>query len=143
MIRIVDLNTINGDELFKRNPDDSGVSDIVKGIIREVRTDGDEALKRFAARFDGCIPLRYALPGGESLNTVIMRSQNALKRLLDDPADITVAGTHGTALCALLHALDDGFGYADFQRIVGIMPWIVRCTFDGDRLIAREETIFE
>ena len=56
MIRIVDLNTINGDELFKRNPDDSGVSDIVKEIIREVRTDGDEALKRFAARFDGCAP---------------------------------------------------------------------------------------
>ena len=85
----------------------------------------------------------HALPGGESLNTVIMRSKNALKRLLNDPSDTTVVGTHGTALCALLHALDDGFGYADFQRIVGIMPWIVRCTFDGDRLIAREETIFE
>lgn len=56
MIRIVDLNTINDDELFKRNPDDSGVGDIVSGIIKEVRADGDEALKRFAARFDGAAP---------------------------------------------------------------------------------------
>ena len=56
MIRIVDLNTINDDELFKRNPDDSGVGDIVSGIIKEVRADGDGALKRFAARFDGAAP---------------------------------------------------------------------------------------
>ena len=56
MIRIVNLADVDSDKLFVRNPDDSGVQDIVSGIIKEVRTDGDEALMRYAARFDGSAP---------------------------------------------------------------------------------------
>ena len=56
MIRIVNLADVDSDKLFVRNPDDSGVQDIVAGIIREVRADGDAALMRYAARFDGAAP---------------------------------------------------------------------------------------
>ena len=56
MIRIVNLADVDSDKLFVRNPDDSGVQDVVAGIIREVRADGDDALLRYAARFDGAAP---------------------------------------------------------------------------------------
>ena len=87
--------------------------------------------------------LDFALPGGESLNHVMARNASALEQMLADSAESTVVGTHGTALCAMIHSLDPAFGYADFCRIVNIMPWIVKCTFDGGRLVAREEMIFE
>ena len=56
MIRIVNIADVDSDKLFVRNPDDSGVQDIVSGIIKDVRADGDDALMRYAARFDGAAP---------------------------------------------------------------------------------------
>lgn len=82
----------------------------------------------------------YALPGGESLNQVMQRNRNALKRLLAHPAETTVVGTHGTALCTLLRSFDESFGYADFKRIQNVMPWVVKCVFDGETLV-RWETV--
>ena len=79
--------------------------------------------------------LSYALPGGESLQGVMERNLAALQRLLAHQAQNTVVGTHGTALCTLIRAFHSGFGYEDFRRIQHVMPWIVRFTFDGDRLI--------
>lgn len=80
----------------------------------------------------------YALPDGESLNTVMQRNLSALKRLLAHPAETTVVGTHGTALCTLIRAFDADFGYDDFRQIQDVMPWIVKFTFDGDQLIGWE-----
>lgn len=80
----------------------------------------------------------HALPGGESIRQTMQRGMGALERMLADPAQITVAGAHGTALCSLIHALDKRFGYADFRRIQSVMPWIVRFTFEGGCLTGWE-----
>lgn len=77
----------------------------------------------------------YALPGGESLNQVARRNRDALQRLLAHPAQTTMVGTHGTALCALLSSFDPDFGYEGFRRIQNVMPWVVQCTFDGESLV--------
>lgn len=82
----------------------------------------------------------YKLPGGESLQEVQERNiaalQNALKRYEGQTMAI---GTHGTALATILNHYDPSFRFEDFQRIHRYMPWIVRLTFDGDRLLDIQE----
>lgn len=80
----------------------------------------------------------FSIPGGESLREVMRRYLMALGRILDGSSDIAVCGTHGTALSVLIHAYDENFGYEDFMKIVDKMPWIVKFTFDGSRLVGWE-----
>lgn len=76
----------------------------------------------------------YKLPDGESLQEVQSRNISALNQLLiSNAGQNIVVGSHGTALSTILHYYDDRFGYADFQEIKGMMPWIVVFTFDEDR----------
>ena len=61
------------------------------------------------------------------------RNITALNRLLDEYRDSTiVVGTHGTALSTIINYYDKRFGYSDFEKIKGLMPWVVRITFDND-----------
>lgn len=72
----------------------------------------------------------YALPGGESLRQVQTRNVAACGRLLRAHAEQTVVvGSHGTALSTIIQHFDPTYGYADFRRIQGLMPWIVRFVF--------------
>lgn len=50
-----------------------------------------------------------------------------------------VIGSHGTALSAIINYFNPSFGFEDFQKIKGIMPWIVKMTFKKDTLISIEE----
>lgn len=82
----------------------------------------------------------YKLSDGESLRDVQTRNIAALQDILNKHNNKTVViGTHGTALSTILNYYDPSFGYDDFQRIRHFMPWIVRLTFDGERLVEREE----
>ncbi len=82
----------------------------------------------------------YKLPGGESLQETQRRNLAALDGVLERLAGRTVAvGSHGTALSALIHHFRPAFGYADFERIRPLMPWIVRFTFDGRVCVGVEE----
>ncbi len=87
----------------------------------------------------------YKLSDGESLQEVQERNIAALQEVLTDHKDQTIIiGTHGTALATILNYYDSSFGYDDFQRIRHFMPWIVKLTFDGERLIKIEEhDVFE
>lgn len=42
-----------------------------------------------------------------------------------------VIGSHGTALSTIINYYDDTFGYAEFEKIRELMPWIVCFTFEG------------
>ena len=76
----------------------------------------------------------YKRPGGECLQEVQDRNIAALKAVLEQyRGKNIVIGTHGTALCTILHYYRPGFGYDDFVRIKDIMPWIVECTFDENQ----------
>lgn len=75
----------------------------------------------------------YKLSDGETLREVQKRNINALNRLLNQHRDSRiVVGTHGTALSTIINFYDKQFGYADFEKIKGLMPWIVRFTFEND-----------
>jgi len=78
----------------------------------------------------------YALPDGESLRQVQARNVGALRRLLClHDGEVMVVGSHGTALSAIIHHYDPTYGYADFQRIQHMMPWIVRFSFVQERCV--------
>ena len=61
MIKIMKFADVTAEEVFARSEPTSDVSDIVSGIIEEVKADGDEAVIRYAAKFDGIDPDGFAL----------------------------------------------------------------------------------
>ena len=75
----------------------------------------------------------YRRSDGETLRGVQIRNVSALNRLLKEHENRTIViGTHGTALSTVINFYDHHFGYADFERIRGLMPWVVRFSFQGD-----------
>ncbi len=75
----------------------------------------------------------YKLSDGETLREVQARNIAALNRLLTEHRNKTiVVGSRGTALSTVIHYYDRRFGYADFEKIKGLMPWIVKFTFEDD-----------
>ena len=81
----------------------------------------------------------YKLEHGESLGEVQERAVAALNKILDvcDNENVAV-GIHGTALSVLVHYVD-AFSYAEFCRIVDVMPWIVEMKFDGKQFVQWKE----
>ena len=65
MIKILDFAEVTAEEVFARSEPTADVSDIVAAIIKDVRENGDEAVIRYAAKFDGIDPENFALELGE------------------------------------------------------------------------------
>ena len=61
MIKILDFAELTADEVFARSEPTADVSDIVAAIIKDVRENGDEAVIRYAAKFDGVDPENFTL----------------------------------------------------------------------------------
>lgn len=81
----------------------------------------------------------YKLSDGETLRETQTRNVAALNRILREHRDHTIViGTHGTALSTIIHFYDPRFSYADFEKIRGLMPWIVKFTFEDDKCMAIE-----
>ncbi len=78
----------------------------------------------------------FKLSGGESLQEVQDRNVRALNQLLSrHNGKVCVVGSHGTALCTIIHYYDHAYGYKDFEQIRKLMPWIVKFDFiDNDCL---------
>ena len=55
MIRILRMDEISEDEIFERNDSAADVSDIVAGIVADVRARGDAALLEYTERFDHAV----------------------------------------------------------------------------------------
>lgn len=87
--------------------------------------DFEEFCRRQWADFD------YKLSDGETLNEVQRRNIRALNAVLAryDGKNIVI-GSHGTALSVVINHFDRSFGYAQFQQIRNLMPWVVRFAFE-------------
>ena len=78
----------------------------------------------------------YKLSDGESLAEVQERNIVALNKVLEEHAGKTiVVGSHGTALSTIINYYDKGFGYAEFEKIRGLMPWVVEFRFEGTECV--------
>lgn len=75
----------------------------------------------------------YKLTDGEPLNEVQDRNIRALKQVLASYENKNVVvGSHGTALSTIINYYLPTFGFSDFEKIKGLMPWVVCFKFDGE-----------
>ena len=74
MIKILDFDEVTAEEIFARSEPTADVSDIVADIIRDVRENGDEAVIRYAAKFDGVDPAGFVLELSEEEKSGAVRS---------------------------------------------------------------------
>lgn len=82
----------------------------------------------------------YKLSDGECLWEVQSRNIDALVQVLRvyENKNIVI-GSHGTALSTIINYFEPSYGFEDFQRIRDIMPWIVKLSFQGEKLIHMEK----
>ena len=87
----------------------------------------------------------YKLSDGESLAEVQERNIAALNKVLTEYAGKTiVVGSHGTALSTIVNYYDKSFGHAEFEKIRGLMPWVVKFTFEGTECVEiKQYNVFE
>ncbi len=114
-----------------------GLDVVTEDAFRERRIDGGWIEDFDAFSRAQWSDFSYKLPDGESLGEVQARNIAALEKVLEDYRDKTVViGSHGTALSTVINYYDASFGYADFEKIRGVMPWCVQFVFEGKRLTA-------
>ncbi len=81
----------------------------------------------------------YKRSDGETLAEVQKRNIRALNNVLEKYENKNIViGTHGTALSTILNYFDNSFGYEEFNKIKGLMPWIVKMVFEGTELVSYE-----
>lgn len=79
----------------------------------------------------------YKLSDGECLQEVQNRNIVALNQVLENYIGKTVVvGSHGTALSTIINYFDKDFGYEEFEKIRGLMPWIVEFSFENKKCVA-------
>lgn len=90
------------------------------------------------------LDFNYKLDDGECLYEVQNRNIRALMKILAENSEHNIAiGSHGTALSTIINYFNREFGYADFERIKNLMPFVVCFTFEGQAIINIEEFILE
>lgn len=108
--------------------------------FRERRVDSGwiEDFTAFAKR--QWVDFSYKLSDGECLGEVQARNIAALNRVLaEHEGKNVVIGSHGTALSTVINYFEPSFGYEDFDAIRGLMPWIVRLSFEGTKCVEIEK----
>lgn len=87
----------------------------------------------------------YKYTDGETLAEVQKRNISALKQVLEQFENKNIViGSHGTALSTIINYYDPTYGFEDFDKIRCLMPWIMKFTFVGKKLIDMESVnVFE
>ena len=86
MIKIIKYQELNKDEVFARNETVSGVTDIVTGIIENVKANGDKALYEYAEKFDK-VKLNSLVVSEEEINEVVQSVDKEFIDVLKESAD--------------------------------------------------------
>ena len=78
----------------------------------------------------------YKLSDGESLGEVQSRNIAALEQVLEKyQGKNIVVGSHGTALSTIINYYDKSFGHEEFEKIRGLMPWVVEFVFEDEACV--------
>ena len=82
----------------------------------------------------------YKLSDGEHLHEVQKRNITALNLALKEYSNKNIViGTHGMALSTIINFYDNSYGFNDFVKMVDLLPWIVKMTFEGAKCISIEK----
>lgn len=87
----------------------------------------------------------YTFSDGECLREVQERNISALNKALTEYAGKNIViGTHGMALSTIINFYDNTYGFEDFMKMVDIMPWVVKISFDEKNCVKIEKiNLFE
>lgn len=127
-------------DTVKEFADEAGLSVTIVEDFRERRVDSGwiEDFTAFARQ--QWADFSYKLSDGECLGEVQVRNIAALRAVLRScEGKNVVIGSHGTALSTIVNYYDPSFGYEDFDAIRGLMPWIVRFSFEGEQFAGIEK----
>ena len=120
MIRILDFAEVTADEVFARSEPTADVSDIVAAIIKDVRENGDEAVIRYAAKFDGIDPGNFVLELGEEEKRDALRALDETDPGLSDV--IRKSAANIAAFCSRQlregFVIEDGSGKVTGQKVM-------------------------
>lgn len=118
-------------DTVKEFADKSGMDIVVVDDFRERKIDScwiedfNSFCKQQWEDFD------YKLTDGECLADVQKRNINALNLVLKNYKEKTiVVGSHGTALSTIINYYDKSFNYTEYEKIKGLMPWVVKMSFE-------------
>lgn len=85
----------------------------------------------------------YKFSDGENLNEVALKNVTALENLLEiHVGQSIVVGSHVTSLFTIINHYTGKFSFEDFNKIKGIIPWLVQFNFNGSKLIGIEHEYF-
>ena len=120
MIRILDFAEVTAEEVFARNEPTADVSDIVSAIIKDVRENGDEAVIRYAAKFDGIDPEGFALELSSEEKSAAISSLYGSDPGLTDVIRKAAANIAGFCRKQLREGftLEDGPGKVTGQKVI-------------------------
>ena len=120
MIRILDFAEVTAEEVFARNEPTADVSDIVSAIIKDVRENGDEAVIRYAAKFDGIDPEGFALELSSEEKSAAISSLDESDPGLTDVIRKAAANIAGFCRKQLREGftLEDGPGKVTGQKVM-------------------------
>ncbi len=86
----------------------------------------------------------YVEAGCESFGQVQARNLPALAQVLAAEPERTVAiGTHGVALAVMLKHHLPSFTFEDFDRLVPLLPYVIRLDFLGGACVDSQEILFD
>ncbi len=120
MIKILNFAELTAEEVFARNEPTADVSDIVSSIIKDVRENGDEAVIRYAARFDGIDPEGFILELSSAEKSEAVRSLDATDPGLTDVLRKAAANIAGFCKKQLREGfvIEDGSGKMTGQKVI-------------------------
>lgn len=120
MIKILNFAELTAEEVFARNEPTADVSDIVSSIIKDVRENGDEAVIRYAARFDGIDPEGFVLELSSAEKSEAVRSLDKTDPGLKDVLRKAASNIAGFCRKQLREGfvIEDGPGKMTGQKVI-------------------------
>ena len=120
MIKILNFAELTAEEVFARYEPTADVSDIVSSIIKDVRENGDEAVIRYAARFDGIDPEGFVLELSSAEKSEAVRSLDKTDPGLTDLLRKAASNIAGFCRKQLREGfvIEDGPGKMTGQKVI-------------------------
>lgn len=107
--------------------------------FQERRSDSQQAQDLAALTREQWLDFTYTLSDGECFQEVQNRNLAALAQVLaNHPEETVVIGTHGVALCTMLHRYCP-MNVEAFDRILQIMPYVVKLELEAGACVSMLE----
>ncbi|MEE3488303.1 MAG: histidinol dehydrogenase [Bulleidia sp.] len=86
MMRIYEMGKIKDEEIFARSEDTRNVTETVASILKDVKENGDAALRKYALQFDNAVIHDFRV-SEEEINEALAKVEPSFLKILEEAAD--------------------------------------------------------